>query len=183
MYASWQDPGKALSALMTCCAEKPPYCQWSPCDETWDLDVLYIMIKSHEYSFCIPCPRCTQSWRSVKTQWSSVTFNSLFRIPEIENLVALMQFLVAQGNQVYLVVKACLCSAQGICEVSCWCFHCGASEWLVNSSPPSVIYLRQWIMSALVKIMACHLGGAKPLSEPMLRYCKLDPQEQTSVKF
>ena len=31
--------------------------------------------------------------------------------------------------------------------------------------------------------MAWRLGGAKPLSEPMLEYCQLDPEEQTSVKF
>ena len=26
--------------------------------------------------------------------------------------------------------------------------------------------------------MACRLDGTKPLSEPMLEYCELDPQEQ-----
>ena len=31
--------------------------------------------------------------------------------------------------------------------------------------------------------MACRLFGAKPLSEPMLGCCQLDPYEQTSVKF
>ena len=31
--------------------------------------------------------------------------------------------------------------------------------------------------------MACRLSGAKPLSEPMLTYCPMDPQEQTLVKF
>ena len=31
--------------------------------------------------------------------------------------------------------------------------------------------------------MACHLDGAKPLSESMLEYCWLDPWEQTAVKF
>ena len=31
--------------------------------------------------------------------------------------------------------------------------------------------------------MACRLLGAKPLTEPVLTYCQLDPQEQTSVKF
>ena len=36
-----------------------------------------------------------------------------------------------------------------------------------NSSPPSAAYMRQWIRSALVKIMACHLFGAKPLSKLM----------------
>ena len=27
--------------------------------------------------------------------------------------------------------------------------------------------------------MACRLDDAKPLSEPMLEYCELDPKEQT----
>ena len=31
--------------------------------------------------------------------------------------------------------------------------------------------------------MACHLVGAKPLSEPMLEYCLFDSQEQASVKI
>ena len=31
--------------------------------------------------------------------------------------------------------------------------------------------------------MACRLDGVKPLSEPMLDYCQLDPSEQTSMKF
>ena len=36
---------------------------------------------------------------------------------------------------------------------------------------PSAAFMRQWIESALVQIMACRLVGAKPLSEPMLEYC------------
>ena len=51
----------------------------------------------------------------------------------------------------------------------------------INSSPPSVAYMRRWIRSALVLIMACRLYGAKPLSSQMLCYCQLDPKEQTSV--
>ena len=43
--------------------------------------------------------------------------------------------------------------------------------------------MRQWIKSALVQIMACRLFGAKPLSEQMLTYFQLAPQEQTSVKI
>ena len=31
--------------------------------------------------------------------------------------------------------------------------------------------------------MPCRLLGAKPLSKPMLRYCQLDPREETSVKY
>ena len=37
--------------------------------------------------------------------------------------------------------------------------------------------------SVLVQVMACRLLGGKPLPEPMLIYCQLDLQEQTSVKF
>ena len=40
-----------------------------------------------------------------------------------------------------------------------------------NSSPPSAAYMRQWTGSILVQIMACRLVGAKPLSEPILKYC------------
>ena len=52
----------------------------------------------------------------------------------------------------------------------------------LNSYPPSA-YMRQWIGSALVQIMAWRLVGAKPLPEPMLAYCQLDSWEQISVKF
>ena len=45
----------------------------------------------------------------------------------------------------------------------------------VNSSPPCAAYMRQWVGSALVQIMACHLFGAKPLSKPMPWYCQFDP--------
>ena len=31
--------------------------------------------------------------------------------------------------------------------------------------------------------MACRLFGTKPLPEPMLTYCQLDPWEQTSVEI
>ena len=45
----------------------------------------------------------------------------------------------------------------------------------VNSSPRCDAYMRQWIGSALVQIMAYSLFGAKPLSKPILGYCQLDP--------
>ena len=43
------------------------------------------------------------------------------------------------------------------------------------SSAPSAAYMRQWIGSALVQLMACRRLGAKPLSKPVLGYCFLDP--------
>ena len=38
----------------------------------------------------------------------------------------------------------------------------GALWHSLSSSPPSATYMRQWIGSALVQIMACRLCGAKP---------------------
>ena len=40
---------------------------------------------------------------------------------------------------------------------------------------PSTAYMRRWIGTALVQIMACRLFGTKPSSKPMLGHCKLDP--------
>ena len=56
-------------------------------------------------------------------------------------------------------------------------------QLILISSPSNAAYMHQWIWSALLKIMACRLFGAKPLSKPMLGYCQLDHWEQTSVKF
>ena len=49
----------------------------------------------------------------------------------------------------------------------------------INSSPISATYMHLWTRWTLVKVMSCHLFGAKPLPEPMPTYCQLDPQEQT----
>ena len=54
---------------------------------------------------------------------------------------------------------------------------------LLNSSPPSATYMRQWTGSTLVQVMACRLFGAKPLPEPMRVYCWLNSWEQISEKF
>ena len=66
--------------------------------------------------------------------------------------------------------------------------HCTENKVVVLQynfypSPPCDAYMRQWIESVLVQIMACRLLGAKPLSKPMLGCCQLNPQEQTSVIF
>ena len=78
-------------------------------------------------------------------------------------------------------------------QVMAWCLmapshylnQCWSNLWLqwVNSPPPSTAYIRQWIGSALVQIMACRLFGTEPLSKPMLPYCQLNSWEQISVKF
>ena len=65
-----------------------------------------------------------------------------------------------------------------------------SNHWQLNClfkylthSPPSAAYMRQWTGSALVQVMACRLLGPKPLSEPMLTYCQLDPKEHISIIF
>ena len=53
----------------------------------------------------------------------------------------------------------------------------------INSLRLSDKYMRQLNIPTRVQIMACHLLCAKPLSEPTLQYCQLDPREHISVKF
>ena len=52
-----------------------------------------------------------------------------------------------------------------------------------NSLRLSDAYMHQYNIPPLLQIMAWHLFGAKPLSEPMLPYCQLDPKEHISVKL
>ena len=62
---------------------------------------------------------------------------------------------------------------------SAWEFQNGAISSMYtkdfNSSPTSAAYMRQWIGTALVQIMACHLFSAKPLSKSMLGYYQSEP--------
>ena len=55
----------------------------------------------------------------------------------------------------------------------------------INWSHPSTgaENMRQWTGLVLAQVMACRPFGATPLPEPMLSYCKLDPQEHISKKF
>ena len=69
-----------------------------------------------------------------------------------------------------------------ICFVR-WPIFMSQPPTCVNSLRPGHAYMRQWNMPSLVQIMACRLLSAKPLSEPMMVYRKLEPQEQNSVKI
>ena len=63
--------------------------------------------------------------------------------------------------------------------------RCTEPQWkyLGYFIPPSAVYMRRWIGSALIRVMVSRLFGAKPLPEPVLNYNQLDPREQTSVKL
>ena len=53
----------------------------------------------------------------------------------------------------------------------------------IHSSHPSAAYMCRWTGSSLVHAMACRLFGAKPLPEPMLTYCQLDPSMKFESKY
>ena len=53
----------------------------------------------------------------------------------------------------------------------------------INPLRLSDTYLCQKIRPSLVQVMACHLLGAKPSSEPMLTNCQLESWEYTAVNF
>ena len=60
-----------------------------------------------------------------------------------------------------------------------WC-PCIKTRCLLR---PSDAYRHHYSKPSLVQIMAWRFLGAKPLSDPMLTYCELDPLEYISVKF
>ena len=47
------------------------------------------------------------------------------------------------------------------------------AKQVINSTPSSAAYMRQWIASASVHIMACRLFGTKPSSKPIVVYFQL----------
>ena len=53
----------------------------------------------------------------------------------------------------------------------------------LNSFRPSDAFMHHQARPSLVQMMARHLFGSKPLSEPMLAYCQLNPWEHISVTF
>ena len=76
--------------------------------------------------------------------------------------------------------------------VPTWCllmashwFQLIRNGWAVTNAALThlPLVLHRWTGSALVQIMACRLDSAKPLSEPMLTYCEIDPKEHISMKF
>ena len=83
-----------------------------------------------------------------------------------------------------------------VCYINiCYHFHTKrwrwySSQFTVNSLRVSDTYVHQHNIPTLLQITVWHLFGAKPLSEPMLPYCRLkhqehisEHQEHISVKF
>ena len=69
----------------------------------------------------------------------------------------------------------------GINAFTCVIHPC-AMYIIIWTQPPSAPYVRLWTGSALDKVMACHLLGAKPLPQPMMTFCQLNPEDPTPMK-
>ena len=56
-------------------------------------------------------------------------------------------------------------------------YSMSAGSFLTHWGRVTHIIMRQEARPSLAEIMACYLIGVKPLSEPMLYYCQLNPTE------
>ena len=81
-------------------------------------------------------------------------------------------------------LKCCLSLAEPIPRIihAKW-FTRSFSNSAVNSLRLSGTYMPQYNILTLVNIMACCLFGTKPLSEPMLSFCQLDPRNILQWNF
>ena len=52
--------------------------------------------------------------------------------------------------------------------------HLSGHDEIINPSPLSAVYMRQWNGSALVQVMVCRLIDAKPLPDLIVTYCQLN---------
>ena len=122
----------------------------------------------------------TFSWRPLLGQTSYIHWKlTVFLMPTWLSLVAPQAVIMTicgavRDNKVGFMTTLCFNVVQS--------HHCEVSLAHLTHFSPSAAYMCQWTGSALVQIMACRLFGAKPLPEPMLTYCQMDPQEQMSMK-
>ena len=96
---------------------------------------------------------CNNGWEGNRCQWGRYTVVTLTAV----------QYRIS--DQTHLKLKS----------RKRWFVHNIRFNCSINSSPPSATYMRRWTGSASVQIMACCLFDTKPLSNPMLHYCQLDP--------
>ena len=130
------------------------------------------------------------SVKSLQLIWGSDTCRFHLRVPYLQ--MSCSDLTMWQGTRIVVpaVVARLHASLMYLCisqHISCLCFSSLFQVKILqpNSWRPSDAYMHQYNIHVptLLQIMACHLFGAKPLSEPMLPYCQLDPKEHISVKL
>ena len=151
-----------------------------------------IIIYIQENAFNTLRPRQTRChftddiFKSLNENWCNLIEISLKFVPNVplnnkSILVQIMAWRQTSNKSLYepvmvsLLTHICVTLSQWVKnlvnEMSAILFR----PQCINSSPLSAAYMRQWIGSAFVQIMACCLFGTKPLSKAMLGYCQLDP--------
>ena len=113
----------------------------------------------------------TPKWIQIKHTKKHSNIN---RLKSLHNLIIKISSEPHLKQHIYGLIQKIFNSIAKALELHLFC---------INSSPPSATYMRQWIGSAFVQIMACRLFGGKPLSKPMLCYFQLDSWEQIPLKF
>ena len=132
----------------------------------WHIKVQYSLSISHHYS-------------DITTRESPITYTHISWHITLE-MLTLVSILDEKNIETLNFISDCLnqnivWSPKSVTQ--------GTLIKFINSLRPRDAYMRHQSRPSLVQIMACRLCGTKPLSEPMLDYCKLDPWEHISVKF
>ena len=65
------------------------------------------------------------------------------------------------------------------------CVHCCIHLWstFFQLQKQIDVYMHRLTKPSMFQKIACRLVGAKPFSEPKMRYCYWDPEEQESMTF
>ena len=164
----------------------------------YDILSLYLCTPMNSTSLLVQCRNYMVSFRRnlYNTPWLLVFFCQLVYVPSrsaqrfVQYHVILDSYLTASDCTYWFDTHRYVTPRKGFSyifrygDAAIWRACIGNTIKMIcdqfsllylNSSPPSDAYMRQWIGAALVQIMARRLFGAKPLSEPMLGYCQLDP--------
>ena len=114
-----------------------------------------------------------QWWFDYWSTYASLGLNELIKLKLQESPYKKMKLIIASADGGHFVSTSISTS------MIVWRIrikrHCLTLSISYTIDPrdmrPSATYMRQWIGSALVKIVPCRLFGAKPSSELMLEYC------------
>ena len=133
--------------------------------------------------FCPPYPiiikagivRFVGSWfRNIDNRWLKISWLTCPSFHSVAQPLLSEIIISSLYNELNYDIVDHLLNTQNRCSIAhLWRWYMGCLyELKLNSFTPGAAYMRQWIGSALVQIMACCPFGTKPLSKSMLGYCQ-----------
>ena len=146
-----------------------------------------MFVEAHLLHYCHIC-----AWASpTKILWDpwwvfcKITYNNLHEIKTRFTVFAIPCSLALCLDYLYYLILWRAGTMNNTPHILWDTINCLCTWHMLNSPPPphphptphpppSATYMRQWIGSALLQIMACSLFRAKPLSKPILGYCLFD---------